>query len=211
MTFQAVFFDALGTLVELDPPAVHLAASLGLEPDDPRVVAAIRSEIGYYRDHAHEATDEASLADLRAACARLLSRRLGREVGIEMMMASIRFHAYDDAAPALTALRDRGLALVCVSNWDVSLPAVLERCCLADRLDGVVTSAGARARKPNPAIFAPALALAGCDPARALHVGDSPNEDIAGARAAGIRSLLIGREGGGQIASLAEIEQHLEL
>jgi putative hydrolase of the HAD superfamily len=111
--------------------------------------------------------------------------------------------------PALTALRRRGLRLICVSNWDFTLPEVLERCGLAPALDGVVTSAGSGARKPDPAIFAAALALAGCSPAEALHVGDTPGEDIDGARAAGVRSLLIDRDGGGQIASLAEIEDHL--
>ena len=37
----------------------------------------------------------------------------------------------------------RGLRLVCVSNWDISLPEVLERCGLGDAFDGVVTSAEA--------------------------------------------------------------------
>jgi len=124
-------------------------------------------------------------------------------------MASIRFRAYPDVAPTLAALRRRGLALVCVSNWDFSLPQVLERCGLGGALDGVVTSAGSGVRKPDPAIFAPALALAGCGPAEALHVGDSPNEDLAGAEAAGIRGLLIDRNGTGEIASLNEIEDHL--
>ncbi|MET0731261.1 MAG: HAD hydrolase-like protein, partial [Solirubrobacterales bacterium] len=61
----------------------------------------------------------------------------------------------------------------------------------------------------DPAIFAPALELAGCAPSEALHVGDRPEEDLAGAEAAGIRGLLIDRNGGGGIASLAEIEDHL--
>jgi putative hydrolase of the HAD superfamily len=73
----------------------------------------------------------------------------------------------------------------------------------------VVTSAGAGARKPDPAIFARALELAGCEAAEALHVGDTAVEDVEGARAAGIPALLIDRRSDGQIASLAEIEQHL--
>jgi putative hydrolase of the HAD superfamily len=87
---------------------------------------------------------------------------------------------------------------------------VLERTGLGGLLDGVVTSASAGARKPDPAIFAPALELAGCDPEEALHVGDTPEEDVDAARAAGIRVLLVDRDGGGDIASLAEIEEHLE-
>src|SRR5262249_17301629 len=115
-----------------------------------------------------------------------------------------------DAVPALSALRDRGLRLITVSNWDCSLPRVLESCGLDGMLDGTVTSAEAGARKPDPAIFAAALELAGVGPGEAVHVGDTPDEDVAGAQAAGIRPLLIDRDGGnGHIPSLQELGQHL--
>jgi putative hydrolase of the HAD superfamily len=208
MATRAVFFDALGTLVELEPPWPRLAAELGTEADE-RLVAAMRAEMSYYRDHAHEGRDEASLADLRARCAALLSRELGREVGVETLMASIQFRAYPDAAPALERLRGLGLKLACVSNWDVSLPDVLARCGLAELLDGAISSAGAGARKPDPEIFAPALELAACRPSEAIHVGDTVAEDVLGARAAGIEALHLDRSRDGQIASLAEIEEHL--
>ncbi len=166
MQTKAVFLDALGTLVELDPPWIHLAGVLGVEPDQ-RLERAVRKEMAYYREHAHEGTDEAALADLRRRCAAVLSEELGRQVSVEAMMDSIRFRAFPDALPALGGLRARGLALVCVSNWDVSLTEVLERCGLGTALDGVVSSAGSGARKPDPAIFGPALELAGCSPAEA--------------------------------------------
>ena len=126
------------------------------------------------------------------------------------MMAAIRFRPYADAAPALRELRGLGLRVVCVSNWDCSLPEVLERAGLASLLDGVISSAVAGARKPDPAIFEPALALAGCPAAQALHIGDS-DEDVDAGRAAGIDVLRIDRDGGdaGEIASLAEISKHL--
>jgi putative hydrolase of the HAD superfamily len=208
MTTEAVLFDALGTLVELEPPWPRLAARLGL-PDDERLQAAIRGEMTYYRDHAHEAADAESLARLRAQCAGLIERELGVGVSVDALMSSIRFRAYPDAAPALDRLRGLGLRLVCVSNWDYALPEVLERCGLAARLDGVVTSAAVGTRKPDPKIFAAALELAGWGAEAALHVGDSPVEDIEGARAAGIRALLIDRDGGGEVASLADVEAHL--
>jgi len=212
MATKAVFLDALGTLVELEPPWVHLAAVLGIEPDD-SVVAALRAEMAYYREHSHEATDERRLAELRATCAQLVERELGRAVSVGTLMASIRFRPYPDAVPALAALRARGLACVCVSNWDIALPEVLERVGLAATLDGVVTSAGVGARKPDAAIFGAALELAGCEPREALHVGDTPAEDVEGAAAAGIPHLLLVRDGSGpgpgEIASLSEIDQHL--
>ena len=206
---RAVFFDALGTLVELEPPWVPLGRALWMPPAD--VEPAFRKEMAYYREHAHEGSDEVALASLRERCAALLSEELGREVSVEAMMSAIRFRPYPDAKPALAELRSLGLRRVCVSNWDISLPEVLDRCGLGALLDGVVTSAGAGARKPDPAIFAAALALADCDAAEALHVGDTPEEDIAGAAGAGIPSLRVDRAGGGDISSLGEIVQHLRL
>ena len=97
---------------------------------------------------------------------------------METLVDSIRFAPYPDAVPALEGLRSRGLKLVCVSNWDCSLGAVLERCGLAEHLDGAVSSAEAGARKPDPAIFEPALALAGCAPER----GDARRRHPRGGR-----------------------------
>jgi putative hydrolase of the HAD superfamily len=207
---RAVFLDALGTLVELEPPWVSLRERVPAEVSDRRLEEALRAEMAYYRDHAHEGRDQASLADLRDRCAAIVSERLGVEISVDELVDAIRFDAYPDAVPALRELRDRGLRLVAVSNWDYALPRVLERCGLDGLLDGAVTSAGAGARKPDPAIFEPALALAGCGPDEALHVGDTAEEDVRGARAAGIRPLLLDRDGnGGDISSLTEIREHL--
>jgi haloacid dehalogenase superfamily, subfamily IA, variant 3 with third motif having DD or ED/haloacid dehalogenase superfamily, subfamily IA, variant 1 with third motif having Dx(3-4)D or Dx(3-4)E len=207
---RAVFLDALGTLVELEPPWISLRDRVPAEVSDERLVAALRAEMDYYREHAHEGRDEASLAELRERCAAIVSEKLDFEITVDELIEAIRFSAYPDAAPALGALRDRGLRLIAVSNWDCALPRVLERCGIERMLDGVVTSAEAGARKPDPAIFTAALELVGCEAGEALHVGDTAEEDVAGARAAGIRPLLIDRDGGeGDISSLREIDQHL--
>jgi putative hydrolase of the HAD superfamily len=207
---RAVFLDALGTLVELEPPWIPLRERIPSEVNDERLLAAVRAEMDYYREHAHEGRDAASLADLRERCAAVLSRQLGMDVSVDRLLESVRFKPYPDAAPALTGLRERGLRLAAVSNWDCSLGTVLERCGFAGLLDGAVSSAEAGARKPDPAIFAPALELVGCRPREALHVGDTREEDVAGAEAAGIRVLLLDRDGkDGEISSLAEIEEHL--
>jgi putative hydrolase of the HAD superfamily len=207
---RAVFLDALGTLVELEPPWIPLREQIPSEISDERLVAAVRAEMDYYREHAHEGRDAASLADLRERCAALISRELGVEVSVDALVESVRMSPYPDAVPALTALRQRGLRLAAVSNWDCSLGRVLERCGLAELLDGTVSSAETGARKPDPAIFAFALELVRCQPSEALHVGDTYEEDVAGAREAGIRVLLLDRDGrGGEISSLAQIEEHL--
>jgi HAD superfamily hydrolase (TIGR01549 family) len=207
---RAVFLDALGTLLELEPPWVSLRDLVPAEIPDERLVAALRAEMAYYRDHAHEGRDERSLAELRDRCAAIVSEKLGFEVSVDELVEAIRFSVYPDVIPALDDLGSGGVKLIAVSNWDYALPRVLERCGLGERLDGTVTSAAAGARKPDPAIFAAALELAGCEPDEALHVGDTPEEDVAGARAAGIRALLLARQGrNGDISSLREISEHL--
>ncbi len=104
-----------------------------------------------------------------------------------------------------------------MSNWDVSLEDVLGRVGLRELLDGVVTSAAAGARKPDPTPFRDALQLVGAGADEALHVGDSAAEDLAGARAAGIEGLLLIRDraeaapsGVGVIHSLDELAVHLD-
>ena len=211
---RAVLLDALGTLVALDPPAPRLHEALGGGLPLDVVERAMRAEMSHYRAHSHEARDAGSLAALRERCAAILTGELGVEVGVETMMSAIRFRAHDDAEPALAELRARGMTLVCVSNWDHSLPEVLERVGLAGLLDGVVVSAVEGHAKPEPELFEAALELAGCAAGEALVVGDTEAEDVAGARAAGIPALLLVRDGtahgAGRIASLAEISHHLQ-
>ena len=205
---RAVFLDALGTLVELEPPWEHADAFADGVPRE-RLISALRAEMAYYREHSHEGRDAQSLADLRERCAAIVSRELDRPVSAEALMQAIRFRGFPDAAPALERLRARGLSLACVSNWDCSLPDVLARCGLGGALDAVIASATAGSRKPEPGIFAAALEATGCSPEQALHVGDTRGEDLDGARAARIRALLLDRAGNGDIASLDEIDDHL--
>jgi putative hydrolase of the HAD superfamily len=200
---KAALLDALGTLVRLDPPAPRLRAVLrrrGFEVEADACERAFAAEIAYYLEHHPEGRDASSLAELRNRCAAVLHDALALpELALPdaraAMLDSIRFAPYPDAAPALRELRGRGLALVVASNWDCSLRGVLADAGLAPHLAGVVTSAQAGARKPDPALFRAALRIAGCDAAEAVHVGDSLRNDVEGAGAAGIRAVLLDRDG----------------
>src|SRR3954453_10288824 len=147
---RAVFLDALGTLVELEPPWVSLRDRVPAEVSDERLEEALRAEMAYYRDHAHEGRDETSLADLRERCAAIVSEKLGVVITVDELVERIRFFAYPDVVPPLSGLRDSGLKLIAVSNWACSLPRVLERCGLDGLFDGTVTSAETGSRKPGP-------------------------------------------------------------
>src|SRR5207248_972952 len=101
---------------------------------------------------------------------------------LDALMAWLRFEPFADSVEALPRWRAAGRRVVVVSNWDVSLHAVLDRVGLGRQLDAVLTSAEAGARKPDVAIFERALRLAGVPASSAVHVGDSVAEDVVGAR-----------------------------
>src|SRR3954452_4462952 len=196
---KAVLLDGMGTLLRLEPPAPALARALGI--DLATAEAAFRAEVAYYLEHQLEGSDTDALDDLRRRSAAVLAAAAGVDAAaaLDALIGALRFHAFDDAAPALAELRERGLRLVVCSNWDCSLPDVLAEVGLFDLVDGVVASATAGVAKPDPRIFRVALAAAGCDAAEAVHVGDSAVNDAAGARGAGVRALLLDREGGGDL------------
>jgi putative hydrolase of the HAD superfamily len=203
---RAVLLDALGTLVRLEPPGPALAARLsartGAEVPLEHAERAIAAEIAYYRRHFDEGRDEASVNALRRRCAAVVAdalpgvSNLDPDAWLEVLLASLQFSAFGDVVPALGLMRDAGLRLVVVSNWDWSLHAVLGRIGLEPLLDGVITSAEVGARKPDGAIFARGLSLAGVSADEAMHVGDSADEDVRGAGAAGITPVMIRRDGG---------------
>jgi putative hydrolase of the HAD superfamily len=207
-TVRAVLLDGMGTLLRLVPPVPALAAALGV--DEATAESAFRAEVAYYVEHHIEGSDHATLADLRRRCAAVLARAAGSgpERALEALMGSLRFEPWEDASPTLVRLRAAGLRLVVVSNWDCSLPEVLDGIGLGALVDAVVTSAVVGAAKPDPRIFEAALEAAGCAPGEAVHVGDSPEQDLMGAIGAGLRGLLLDRSGSpgtGTVTSLSEL------
>lgn len=221
---SAFLFDALGTLVELMPPAPRLRAELsrrfGIALSEAEAERAIGAEIAYYRAHLNEGRDQGGLAALRVRCAEALGEALPpaarAQVGdsaelVEPLLASLWFEPFEDAVEALPRLRGAGHRLVVVSNWDISLHAVLERVGLAASVDAVVTSAEVGARKPDRAIFERGLCLAGASAAATVHVGDSLEEDVTGARGAGIEPVLVRRDGGGGPAGVRTVSSLTEL
>ena len=197
---RAVLLDALGTLLHFEPPAPRLRDELrkrlGVEVPLETAEAAIKAEIAYYRAHLHEGRDAESVDALRRAAAEAMRPMLGIDGDLtDALLASLHFRAYPDAAPALRALRERGLSVVVVSNWDHSLHERLAETGLAPLVDGAVASAELGHAKPDRAIFEHALRLAGAEPGSALHAGDAPREDVEGALAAGLRAVLVARDG----------------
>jgi putative hydrolase of the HAD superfamily len=230
MDVDWVFFDAGNTLIYAEPP-VGEAYAQALRR---RGVPADASEVGegFVR----------ALAELRSqhrgdalpyGNTRAQARRWWRRVvalTFEPYAAAARlddifeelwdhfaspssWRVYDDAVPALEALRQMGLRLGVISNWDERLVGLLEQLGLRGLLDTCTVSFQVGAEKPDAAIFQRVLATCRVTAERAVHVGDSYEDDVLGARRAGLHALLLWRSAqsppqaqqGDCIRSLAEL------
>ena len=125
-----------------------------------------------------------------------------------------QFELYDDVVPVLEQLRAAGLKLGLVSNTSRDLGTFVRHFGLG--VDAWIASGSYGKVKPSPLIFRAALELVACEPADALMVGDSPEDDVAGARAVGMRAVLLDRErrypdAEERIESLAELPGALGL
>lgn len=219
--FESVTFDAMGTLVSLEPPGPRLqhslARRLGREVDLARCEGAMRVEMRHYRAHCIAARDASSLAALRLDCASLLADALAIGVSgadvLPSLTDAISFLAYEDARPVLAQLTGAGFKLAVVANWDVSLTDVLARLGLADAFEVIVTAAAVGSAKPDMRPFQAALEGLGASARGCVHVGDDPVTDIAGARAAGMTAVLLDRGGRApdSIGGLGELAARLGL
>jgi len=211
---KAVFFDFYNTLVEYDPPREQLqvaacreadievaaqairkaipAADEFLHLENARLPASKRSaeqKVELYAEHEARILEGAGVKASRETVFRVLAN-----LGTVMSQSRARFVLFPDVEPALKQLKARGLVLGLITNVDQDVSATCQELGLSRYLDSLVTSLDAGAAKPNPAIFAFALKRAGIKASEALHVGDQYQVDVAGARAAGIRPLLIDRD-----------------
>jgi putative hydrolase of the HAD superfamily len=96
-----------------------------------------------------------------------------------------------DAPVLLAALRESGLRLGVISNFDYRIYAILNALGLKRYFDSITISSEAGYAKPAPEIFQLALERHSLPAAEALHVGDSEALDVVGAHAAGIAAVLV--------------------
>jgi len=224
MALRAVLFDAAGTLIRLRQPAGDTYArrvrEFGVTLPPERLDEAFHRVLRAAPPMAFPDAPAAEIPALERAWWREVVRQTLRatdgtarlrdfEACFAALFADFASPAAWEAVPGahavLETLRRRGLRLAVVSNFDHRLPALLEALGLAAAFERVVLPGEARAAKPDPRIFALALAQLGVAAAEALYVGDDAAHDVAGARAAGLRALQVG-----PAATLAELPRMLE-
>jgi putative hydrolase of the HAD superfamily len=110
------------------------------------------------------------------------------------------FVVFPDVIPCLKAIRDMGLQTAVISNWGYRLTQLLEKLLPEAGFEIVISSAEVEREKPDPGIFELALTQVRSQAHEAIHIGDSIENDVDGARLAEVGSLLLDRGG-----------QHLEI
>ena len=113
----------------------------------------------------------------------------------EAFVGASAWQVFDDVRPVLRDLEADGVRMGVVSNWDSRLPAVLETLGLSRYFETIGVSHLEQVEKPDPDLFRRVLARLHTEPRQALHVGDDPELDREGARAAGADCLLVDRRG----------------
>ncbi len=217
MTLRAVFFDVGNTLLFPYPSVSHVVREILADEGHTHDLSAIDAYMplvdAYYEDRYRTDdtfwTDEGETSEVWIGMYSLLCRKLGIEDGAERIARRVydefgeseRWRAYDDVEPAFGRLRDRGLRLGIISNWDQRLAGLLDGLGLGKYVDTVVSSASVGLHKPDPRIFELACSRLEVLAHDAAHVGDHHYADIVGATAAGMTPVLIDRWGGSDEAA----------
>lgn len=185
-----------------------------------RIAGAVDDMVGRsYAERRLEELDQVGLfEEAFAAIGYALPRELLREVAeIDHDSFSCSLTAPPETISTLERLREMGLRLGLVSNVSL-LPHMLrgdiEKLGLARFLDSMVFSSELGVRKPDPRIFAQALRGIDGEPAHTVFVGDRLNDDIVGAQAVGMRTILtrqFRREEPGDVLPDAVVERLAEV
>jgi putative hydrolase of the HAD superfamily len=202
MDIRAVLFDLDFTLAKPGPDLgpegyQRLGGRFGLELDPALYKEELAKAVEGLRKHPDFRHDE----EIWVAFTERIIRGMGGnserayECAVEMTKAwehAHNFDLFDDALPVLAALKERGLKLGLVSNTGRDIDEFLAHHRLP--IDAALSSKTHGKVKPHPTIFRAVLARLEVEPEEAAMVGDSPEDDLEGARALGMRAFLVDRE-----------------
>jgi HAD superfamily hydrolase (TIGR01549 family) len=199
----AVLFDVDFTLAKPGPDLgpegyQRLGARFGLELDPARYEDARVAAVADLKRHPELDHDEEIWVEFTV---RIIEGMGGAGTGargaaLEMVRAwehSHNFELYEDVLPVLEELRRHRLKIGLVSNTARDLDHFVAHHRLD--VDAVVSSGYFGKTKPHPSIFEFVLERLSVPPALAAMVGDSIDDDIAGATQLGMRAFLLDRDG----------------
>ncbi len=214
----ALFFDVGDTLVFDDPPIgvrfAHAARVAGFAVNDARLPQAWRfaERVGLDAYLAGTDTDDPDVQRRSAAAAleAIGYAALGEAQwhALGQTFVSVPFVRYVPAQvfDLLALLRGRGLRLGIISDWEATLPTVLDELGLSPFFETVSVSAVVGCRKPNPRLFEHALGQMNVLPSEVLHVGDWWELDVRGAQSVGMGALLFDHAGRAPHVSCPRVE-----
>ena len=200
------YFDCGGTLLRVRPSvgAVYseraAAQGFSVSPEllNDRFLDAWEASKGRSREREFSCSDEL----LRDEWFQIVSHTFGETIpggDIRRVFEDLYEYFVSPAAwtldpgirPMLESLRERGLRLGILSNWDRRLETTLARLELLDLFDQLVVSNEIGWEKPHPVIYEQAIERSGCSPDNILHVGDSLEADILPATELGLVALWV--------------------
>ncbi len=155
------------------------------------------------RDYPPDASDEKHRRSIVGFTRRLFARlhvdaRPGaaeaHAEAIWQLLGPDAFEVFADVPETLAALSAARLPLVVISNWQCGLGQFVSELGLGSAFRHVLASAEQGSAKPDPAMFREAARRIGLPPERMLHVGDTYDEDVVGAAAAGCSAVLLCRD-----------------
>ncbi len=207
--YRAVFFDAGNTLLKPHPSVgeryAAAARAFGLAVAAEDMERAFRAEwarrsrrLGAGQAGTGQAEREGWHDLVRDVLARFGAMERFEEYFeylYDVFATPEAWRLYPEVEAVLAECRRRDVILGIVSNWDSRLEILCREMRLTPSFKFILYSAGVGVSKPDPRIFALAVAEAGVNPGEVLHVGDSLEEDVCGARAAGLDALWLRREG----------------
>lgn len=205
MSARAIFFDVDFTLIYPGPTFqgegyARFCAAEALQIDVARFDEAVAAASFILDEVEEQVYDPALFVHYTATIIEHMGGRGAQVVKIaeriyEQWASNHHFEIYDDVAPVLTELSAAGFVLGVISNSHRSLDAFKTHFKLDALIGSTVSSARHGFMKPHRSIFEAALREAGVNAAEAVMVGDSLKADIEGARAAGMRGILLRRSG----------------
>ncbi len=207
--FRAVALDAAGTLITVRRPVgetyADVARDHGANLDPARLSEAFRGVFATMPALAFESAPSMELQRLERQWWRELVRRVVAEVGevdaFQPFFDALYDHysrggawqLYPEVKAVLAELREAGLRIAVVSNFDSRLENILTALEVDRYLSALVYSSRAGSAKPDARIFELALDELGCAPGETLFVGDSMKADYHGALNAGLVPVLVDR------------------